>query len=159
VKLGTVRRGFWTKECGTYPGHNYYGVLRNLEPIPGVIAEGLFLDNLEDVKFLKDPNFLRNLAAAYAKGICVAYGVGFIPDPAFVAPAQVVAPEAPKTAPLPFADWNSVADYAKESVQLMKELGLMAGDATGKFNPQGTLTRQDFATVMSKVIKKYNLGG
>jgi len=80
VQLGLYRRGVWTKESSSYPGHNYYGVLRSAEPVAGVIAEGLFLDNAEDVKFLKQPDFLKKLAIAYAKGICKAYGIAYVEE-------------------------------------------------------------------------------
>ncbi len=147
VKLGTIKRGIWTKESNKYSGRNYYGILRGIEPLPGVIAEGLFLDNLEDIKFLKDTEFLKNLAIAYARGICTAYGITYVQNSQVAESAS------------PFSDWGNVSSYAKEGVQFMKDAGLMLGDTSGKFNPQGTLTRQDFAVVMSKIIKKYNLKG
>lgn len=81
VKLGMFNRGIWTKESDTYKGRNWYGVLREAEPVPGVILEGLFLDNTEDVKFLKQPDFLRKLAIAYCKGICGAYSIAYVSEP------------------------------------------------------------------------------
>ena len=77
-KLGLFKRGVWTRESATHPGRSWYGVLRESEPLPGVILEGLFLDNGNDILFLQDPEFLHKLAAAYAKGICKAYGVEYI---------------------------------------------------------------------------------
>lgn len=72
-------RGVWTRESST-PGHNYYGVLRAAEPVTGVILEGLFLDNLNDVEKLKQPGFLKQLAIAYAKGICKGYAISYVAE-------------------------------------------------------------------------------
>jgi N-acetylmuramoyl-L-alanine amidase len=156
VKLGVIKRGIWTKESGSFKGHNYYGVLRNLEPIPGIIAEGLFLDSVKDIEILKKPNFLKNLAVAYTKGVCTAYGIAFVPDESLSQCISEKLPEPVKSVN-PFSDWSSISDYAKEAVSAMKDLGFMVGDATGNFNPASALTRQDFAMLMYKVIKKYNL--
>lgn len=84
LKLGLYDRGVWTKES-SIKGKNYYGVLRHAEPVAGVILEGLFIDNLNDTAFLKKPDFLKNLAIAYAKGICVAYGIAYV-EASFVQP-------------------------------------------------------------------------
>jgi len=78
TKLGLNKRRVYTLESSSYPGRSYYGVLRESEPIPGVIAEGLFIDNANDVKFLSDPNFLKNLAKAYCRGICNAFGIAHV---------------------------------------------------------------------------------
>lgn len=80
--LGTYKRGVWTKESSSSKGHNYYGVLRGAEPIAGVICEGLFLDNKDDIKFLQDVNFLKKLAIAYAKGLCKAYSITYVSESA-----------------------------------------------------------------------------
>lgn len=68
TKLGLWKRGIWTKKS-SHADVNYYGVLRHTAPIPCLIVEGLFLTNKDDIKFLEDNNFLRNLAEAYATGI------------------------------------------------------------------------------------------
>jgi N-acetylmuramoyl-L-alanine amidase len=81
VGLGLYDRGVWSKESDNYKGHNWYGVLRSSEPCPGVILEGLFLDNENDVRFLADPGFLKKLAVAYCKGVCAAYSIAYVPEP------------------------------------------------------------------------------
>lgn len=78
AKLGLHERGIWSKESSAYRGRNYYGVLRSAEPVPGVILEGLFLDNAVDVENLKKPDFLKNLSTAYTKGICTAYSIKYV---------------------------------------------------------------------------------
>lgn len=113
VKLGITRRKVWTKESGTYPGRNWYSVLRSSEPLAGVILEALFIDNAEDVESLKKSNFLKSLAVAYATGICKAYGVVYTPEPAskeLSAPTPNV-----KQAPQPVAAWKlDGAKYLKD---------------------------------------------
>ena len=140
-KLTRVKRTVYTKESLTAPGHNYFGVLRNSEPLPGVICEGLFLDNTSDIELLKLPNFMSNLAEAYAKGICIAYGVTYI------VPSKTV----PKPV-YPFKDWDLVSGYAKDPIARLKSLDLMSGDTKGNFNPKAALTREDFAVVINKLI-------
>jgi N-acetylmuramoyl-L-alanine amidase len=150
IKLGGVSsRGVKTYESTTYSGHNYYGVLRNAEPIAGVICEGLFLDNASDVERLKEPDFLKNLAIAYAKGICSAYGITYVPDHD-VKEASILKPV------FPFKDWDTISEYAQESVRKLKDLGVFVGDKEGNFNPKNPITREDLATVLVKIL---NLGG
>jgi N-acetylmuramoyl-L-alanine amidase len=79
-KLGLYERGVWTKESDSYPGRNYYGVLRSSEPLSAVILEGLFLDNDSDAARLKEPDFLKKLAQAYCKGLCTAYGIAYVAE-------------------------------------------------------------------------------
>ena len=80
AKLGVFQRGIWTKESGTNPGNNYYGVLRSSQSKPALILEGLFLDNLQDIEFLKQPDFLKKLSISYARGLCSAYGFGYVEE-------------------------------------------------------------------------------
>ena len=80
VKLGLNKRGVWTKESSANKGQNWYGVLRGCQPKVGLILEGLFLDTLSDVEFLKKPDFLKNLAIAYAKGLCTAWGWNYVEE-------------------------------------------------------------------------------
>ena len=51
-----------------------------------------------------------------------------------------------------FIDDNSIADYAYSSVYACKDLGLVSGDNTGKFNPQANSTRAEAASVFSNFI-------
>lgn len=144
AKLGMYKRSVWTKESGTMPGRNYFGVLRGAEPIPGVICEGLFITNPGDVMILKRPNFLKDLAKAYAKGLCIAYGMEY-------KEFKQVDPE-----PTPYKDWDRVSDYAKEAVKALQKAGIMVGDA-GFFKPREPISRQDTAVVLYNALKKNNL--
>lgn len=81
-KLGVTGHigGVWTKESNAYAGQNYFGILRFSQGIISLILEGLFIDNKKDAKFLEDPNFLKKMAIAYAKGLCEAWGWEYIPE-------------------------------------------------------------------------------
>lgn len=83
LKLGLTGHGggVWTKESEAYAGQNYFGVLRSSQGNIGLILEGLFIDNVEDAEFLKDPDFLKKMAVAYAKGLCKAWGWEYISEP------------------------------------------------------------------------------
>lgn len=66
----------YTKESENYPGRSWFGVLRNAEPIPGVIAEALFIDNPQDVAVMNQPDFWNRLVKTYADGIGKTYDTG-----------------------------------------------------------------------------------
>ncbi|WP_166239672.1 S-layer homology domain-containing protein [Paenibacillus turpanensis] len=53
---------------------------------------------------------------------------------------------------LSFADAGAIADYAKDSVAYVVELGLISGNPGNSFNPQGNAERQQVALVASKFL-------
>ena len=59
-------------------------------------------------------------------------------------------------APVKFADDKKIAGWAKEFVTYMKTYGLVQGDAAGKFNPKGTLTRAEAATIVQRLHEMIN---
>ena len=52
-----------------------------------------------------------------------------------------------------FKDSDKIADWAKASVEKLSKLGLMVGDEKGNFNPEQYVTRQEFATVIAKLVE------
>ena len=54
-----------------------------------------------------------------------------------------------------FVDENKVADYAKESVEFMKSIGLIEG-YNNEFRPLDNLTRAETATIIAKIIRKFD---
>ena len=54
---------------------------------------------------------------------------------------------------LTFSDKDQIADYAKDSVGVAVELGLISGNAENAFNPMGGAERQAVALVASKFLK------
>ncbi|AWB43544.1 hypothetical protein DCC85_04430 [Paenibacillus sp. CAA11] len=45
------------------------------------------------------------------------------------------------------------ASWAAEAIQNVNRLGIMTGDAQGNFRAQGNLTRQEFAVILTRVLK------
>ena len=46
------------------------------------------------------------------------------------------------------ADFDSVSDYAKESVQALADAGIICGDENGRFAPEGTALREQAAKII-----------
>jgi len=53
------------------------------------------------------------------------------------------------------SDMNKVSDWAKETAARAVATGLIAG-SEGKFNPQGTATRAQMATIMERVVRAHS---
>ena len=60
--------------------------------------------------------------------------------------------EVEKTETKPFADESEVSDYAKESVTLMKSIGLIEG-YNNQFRPKDNLTRAEAAKIISCLLE------
>lgn len=54
--------------------------------------------------------------------------------------------------PLTYIDKDSISDWALESVARATEKGILKGDENGRFNPKGTLTRAEFAAIISRLL-------
>ncbi|MBR6808031.1 MAG: acetylxylan esterase, partial [Clostridia bacterium] len=52
-----------------------------------------------------------------------------------------------------FSDKNSIADWAKEPVDKMREMGLVKGDENGAFNPTDVATRAEVATIIVRLLE------
>ena len=53
---------------------------------------------------------------------------------------------------LPFRDAAKIADYAAPSVAAMSAQGYVGGDPEGNFNPDASITRAEFVTILSRMI-------
>ena len=51
-----------------------------------------------------------------------------------------------------FADDADISDYAKESVMLMKKMGIINGDENGNFNPKAYATRAEAAQIIYGIL-------
>ncbi|MEG0471886.1 MAG: S-layer homology domain-containing protein [Solibacillus sp.] len=51
-----------------------------------------------------------------------------------------------------YADDNKISDYARDSIYVASELGLMKG-SEGKFNPKGILTRAEASSIIERYLK------
>lgn len=53
---------------------------------------------------------------------------------------------------LPFTDAEKIPDYAAPSVAAMSTLGYVGGDPAGNFNPDASITRAEFVTILNRMI-------
>lgn len=53
-----------------------------------------------------------------------------------------------------FKDQNKIAQWAADAVKTVYENGIMAGDADGNFRPEDSVTRQELAVVLAKIIER-----
>lgn len=54
-----------------------------------------------------------------------------------------------------YSDESSISGWAKDAVEKVSELGIMIGDTNGKFNPNGNITRQEMAVIISRLIERW----
>lgn len=54
--------------------------------------------------------------------------------------------------PYAFTDADSIADYAKDAVYVLKGMGIINGDPDGSFRPEGSTTRAEAAVLLYKTL-------
>ena len=54
---------------------------------------------------------------------------------------------------LPFGDAAEIPDYARSAVAAMNALGYVSGDPEGNFNPDSSITRAEFVTILDRMIR------
>lgn len=52
-----------------------------------------------------------------------------------------------------YQDEHLISGYALESVNMLRQSGLMTGDENGRFNPKGYATRAEVSSVLNRMIK------
>ncbi|MFD1176088.1 S-layer homology domain-containing protein [Paenibacillus puldeungensis] len=62
------------------------------------------------------------------------------------------------TAPTGFKDDASIADWARPYINTVSQLGLMEGN-DGKFNPNQSITRQETAVILDRILQNDRWGG
>ncbi|MCQ2456714.1 MAG: S-layer homology domain-containing protein [Clostridia bacterium] len=60
------------------------------------------------------------------------------------------------SAPSVFKDNGKIASWAKSYVDEMRMYGIVAGDNNGNFNPKGTLTRAEAATIIQRMKEMFD---
>lgn len=58
-----------------------------------------------------------------------------------------------------FSDFTSISDYAKESVEIMQNMGIMNGFENKCFMPQANATRAETAVLVARVMELVKSGG
>ncbi len=64
--------------------------------------------------------------------------------------------ELPKEEKVAFSDIDKASDWARESIGKATELGLISGRGNKLFDPKGNITRAEFATILSNLLKLEN---
>ena len=52
-----------------------------------------------------------------------------------------------------FADNAQIGSWAKDAVGTMQQAGILAGKANNRFDPKGTATRAEVATVLRRFVE------
>lgn len=144
-KLGIQNRGLVKESShdGTrYPNGklaDYYGIVRygQLQHIPSMIVEHCFISSNSDCEqFLSSDAKLQAIAQADARGIAAFYGL------------QKKDPGEVDVEPL-FRDCRN--HWAKDDINRAADAGWVNGVGAGKFQPDGTLTRAAFVTMLGRM--------
>ncbi len=94
TELGVPFRRVFSKESTTTKGVDYYAMHRRTGKAQTVIIESFFLDNAEDVKFLKQDDFIPKLARKHLEGLLDYLGVSYTSQTPVIVPEPN--PEPPK---------------------------------------------------------------
>ncbi|WP_052158797.1 N-acetylmuramoyl-L-alanine amidase [Halobacillus sp. BBL2006] len=117
---------------------NFY-VLRETN-MPAILTENGFMDNKQEALLMIDEDFQREVAVEHAKGICEYFNVPYISA-------------SDNAAQTGFRDVSPDAYYAN-AVKRAKDLGLLNGYPDGRFLPDNSLTRKDFAVALMRLYDK-----
>ena len=60
----------------------------------------------------------------------------------------------PVNSAVTFKDAKKISSYAKDDISVAQQAGLIYGDTSGNFNPQGKATRAEVAAIMVRFLKK-----
>jgi len=52
-----------------------------------------------------------------------------------------------------FSDWDMIADWAKDAVSRLTSQGIINGKPDNLFDPKGSATRAEFATVLMRLLE------
>lgn len=114
-----------------------FAIIRDTDA-PATLCELAFISNPTECKMLTDPAYQKKWAEAICMGICDYFQVSY---------KKEVIPVAD-----PYKDWNKVPDWAKESVLVMKNAGIMTGTGNGKFEPNRSVTRAELAVALNNLL-------
>ncbi len=133
AELGVPRRNpnMYTKSSSKGADIDYFGIIRNSGKAQIVIIESLFIDNASDAQFLKQADFLKNLARKIAEGLLEYLKI----------PQEQSKPETPKQ------HWAKA-----DNDELMKD-GILLSDHTSTLDNPAT---EGFVLSMLNRIRKDN---
>ncbi|TGB03517.1 N-acetylmuramoyl-L-alanine amidase [Halobacillus salinus] len=117
---------------------NFY-VLRETT-MPAILTENGYMDNKTEALLMIDEKFQREVAVEHAKGICEYFNVPYV----------AASDNRNETG---FRDVSPDAYYA-DAVKRAKDLGLLKGYPDGRYLPDNSLTRKEFAEALIRLYDK-----
>ena len=109
----------------------YYAPYVNWAAKTGIVS------GTTDTTFAPDTNINREQMAVIMKNYAVKLG--------YTVPKALEA--------VTFADNASISSWAKEAVESMQQAGILAGKTNNRFDPAGTATRAEVATVLRRFVE------
>ena len=109
----------------------YYAPYVNWAAKTGIVS------GTTDTTFAPDTNINREQMAVIMKNYAVKLG--------YTVPKALEA--------VTFADNASISSWAKEAVESMQQAGILAGKTNNRFDPAGTATRAEVATVLWRFVE------
>ena len=138
VAIGQNSRGLKTRK-NEY-GKDYYGFIRSTSA-PAIIVECAFIDNKTDIKIIDTAAEQKAMGVAIAKGILKTLGIAY-------------KKEETKVNKTKFKDESKMSSWAIASIKEVSDAGIMNGDTDGNFRPKDTLTREEAAVIVARLLKK-----
>jgi hypothetical protein len=80
------------------------------------------------------------------------YGLFILPEPSTIDIKKYIG-EYQEEENMKFNDDALIAVWAKESVDVISDLGIMKGDEKGNFNPKSGLTREEYSATLYRLLK------
>ena len=121
--LGIGYRGLYTRKSTTDPSQDYYGILRH--GVDYGLRHVFIVEHCNHAQLAYDTDAkIKKIADCYEQIFKEVY-----------------------------KDFDKVSPWAKDAVKKLKEAGIMVGDGDGNFRPQGTVTREELAVVIAKLLK------
>lgn len=108
---------------------------------PAILVELAFITNKTDCAKVDGANEQKNCAISICKAVCTYYGTTYKGE------TKV----ANKTK---FKDEAKMSKWAIDSIKKVSDAGIMNGDTDGNFRPKDTLTREEAAVIVAKLLDK-----
>lgn len=158
-----------------------FHILRESKQI-AILCEHGFMTNSEDLKLLKSDEFRKQCAEVSVRTCCEWFGIEFkkpeVKEKEIKKIETIISSISTNDSNINInntstninnniniskqemnnmicKDESNISNYAKDAVQKIMELKLMVGDENGNFNPKCSMTREEFAVVIIRLLKYF----
>ena len=107
---------------------------------PAILCEIAFVTNKKDKAKIDEAHEHKAVAIAICKGICEHHGIAYKGEA--------------KVNKTKFKDEDKMSPWAIDFIVKASEAGIMNGDTNGNFRPKDTLTREEAAVIVAKLLDK-----